>query len=133
MELIFGCAMKCQVEVAPADGYAVSGLTEFLLNGSTAVVNVPTTWVYEGNLKGFSVDITAVDKPAAPKITGLSNGNTGITVKWSKVADADGYQVWHKTGSGDWKLAKTITSGITTSWGDAGRTSGTEYQYKVRA
>ena len=70
--------------------------------------------------------------PIAPAFT-LSNTASGITVKWNKVADADGYQVWRKTGSGDWKLARTITSANITSYTNEKRTSGTKYQYRVRA
>ena len=69
-----------------------------------------------------------------PAISALTNGSANITVKWSKVAGAAGYQVYRKAGSGSWTLAKTITSGSTVSWSDTKATSsGTKYQYKVRA
>ena len=70
---------------------------------------------------------------SAPTITGLSNTATGITVKWNKVSYATGYQIYRRTGSGDWSLVKTVSSGSTTSWTNTGRTNGTKYQYKIRA
>ena len=66
-------------------------------------------------------------------ISSLTNTKDGITVKWKKVAGASGYQIYRKIGSGDWKLAKTISGGSVTSWTNTGRTSGNKYQYKIRA
>ena len=68
-----------------------------------------------------------------PTLSSVTNTKDGIKVTWEKVTGATGYQVYRKAGSGDWKLAKTITSGSTVSYADTDVKNGTKYQYKVRA
>ena len=130
---------QLDVRLSPKDGYyfefvgsneVYTGVATF--NGKTAAVAESYQWGLSEMILN-STRFTAVSKPATPAIASLSNGNTGITVKWSKVTDADGYQIYRKAGSGSWTPAKNITSGATVSWVDGNRTNGTKYQYKVRA
>ena len=134
-DYVFQAGMEYYISVTavPAAGYVMTYDTEILFNGGAIATDDEYTYVTSDRLSGFTVNLTAVTKPAKPTISSLSNGSTGITVKWNKVSGATGYQIYHKAGSGSWKLAKTITSGSTTSWVDANRTNGTKYQYKVRA
>ena len=56
-----------------------------------------------------------------------------VTVKWSKVTNATGYQVYRKTGSnGSWTLLKT-TGSAATSYSQNIPKIGTTYYYRVRA
>ncbi|MBQ0037457.1 MAG: hypothetical protein KBS74_02170, partial [Clostridiales bacterium] len=70
---------------------------------------------------------------AQSTITGLTNTADGITVKWSKVAGADGYKIYRRIESGNWTLIKNITSGSRITWSNTNRISGTRYQYRVAA
>ena len=64
------------------------------------------------------------------KISSCYNARDGITLKWGKGTGATAYQVWRKTGSGDWKLLKTTTA---TSMTNTTVDNGVKYRYKVRA
>lgn len=66
----------------------------------------------------------------APKVT-LSNGRSGIAVKWSKSAGADSYDLYRRTGSGSWKKLKSGVSSA--SYTDTGAVNGRTYSYRVVA
>ena len=78
-------------------------------------------------------ETTSMKKLDKPVITRIANGATGIILKWDAVDGAEGYKIYCKTGTGAWKLAKTITDGSTTKWIDTNCTSGLKYQYKMVA
>lgn len=64
----------------------------------------------------------------------VKTGYGGIRIKWSRVEDADGYQIWrYDKVSKKYKLVKTITQGSTVSWKNTGLKTGRKYTYKVRA
>ncbi len=73
-------------------------------------------------------------RTALPDVGGLSLTavtTSSFTVKWSKVNDADGYQVYRYVDStGKWKKVKTTSS---TSYSLKGLEPGTAYVYRVRA
>lgn len=70
---------------------------------------------------------------AQPTVT-VANANGSVTVKWSKVAGAKGYYIYRKAGSAaSWSKLATISSGTTVAYADKKVTSGTAYQYTVRA
>lgn len=67
---------------------------------------------------------------STPKISSTANANSGVTVKWGKVAGATGYIVYRKTGNGGWQnLGKTTG----TSFTDKKATAGVTYKYTIRA
>lgn len=55
-----------------------------------------------------------------------------INVSWDKVANAKGYLVYRKSGSGSWKKVATINSGSTLSYKNKSVKAGA-YQYAVKA
>ena len=66
---------------------------------------------------------------STPKVT-ATNLSNGIRVKWNKVANASGYIVYRKTGSGAWKtLGKTKN----TYYADKTTKAGKTYKYTVKA
>ena len=81
----------------------------------------------------FSVDATATYTQyfLAPKLTGISNSKTGITVKWNKSGGAAKYRVLRKTAGGTFKKVADV-SGNTASYTDKSAKSGTKYTYTVR-
>lgn len=67
---------------------------------------------------------------STPKLSSVKNTNVGVEFKWSKVSGADGYKVYRKSGSGDYKLIATTKK---TTFTDDTAKSGTAYTYTVKA
>ncbi len=65
---------------------------------------------------------------APPVLTGASNTNGGVQIKWKAVAGAEKYRVFYKTTGGWTRLADTTSTGYT--W--AGARSGVAYAFTVR-
>jgi fibronectin type 3 domain-containing protein len=68
---------------------------------------------------------------AAPDFK-VFNNTSAIALSWNKVANADYYNVYRKTGSGSWVLLKTLGSDATYYF-DASAKRGSTYTYTVRA
>lgn len=87
------------------------------------------TTVVGSEESGYSSSKT-INYLAAPVVKVANNSSTSIKVSWGKVAGAQKYEVWKKTGSGSWKKVKTTTS---TSYTDKSVKNGTTYKYRVKA
>lgn len=77
---------------------------------------------------GESKTITFLAKTTAT----VSNTQTGVKVKWTKVKGADGYKIYRKVGKGSQKFLKKV-SAKTTSYIDKKATSGKNNSYVVKA
>lgn len=67
---------------------------------------------------------------AIPQLTSISNTRSGIQVKWTADANADGYRVYRKAaGATKWTYLKTVK---TAYYNDKNVKSGTNYTYTVR-
>lgn len=62
-----------------------------------------------------------------------SSTKKGITLKWSKVTGAEGYQVWRKTGSGSYKKLATVKGNSKVTYTDKDARKGKTYTYKIKA
>lgn len=71
-----------------------------------------------------------ITAPAVSAITGCE-GKAKIT--WKQVANATGYAVYRKTGSGSYQKIATITGGSTLTYTDKTVKVGTTYSYAVKA
>lgn len=74
-------------------------------------------------------------KPA-PTVKGLSVKSVKkkkIMLSWKKASGASGYQIYRKSGSGSYKLVKTVKSAGTTKWTDTSVKKGKKYTYKIRS
>ncbi|MGN0465790.1 MAG: YDG domain-containing protein [Lachnospiraceae bacterium] len=92
-------------------------------------VTVSGTGNYTGTLTA-EISIS----PAKPSLSGFGKVTSGLTVNWSKVAGATGYEIYRSQNGGTYKKVKTITSGTTKSWTDTGATkNGAKYSYQVLA
>ncbi len=67
--------------------------------------------------------------PANP-VAKVSSTKGKVTLKWSAVSGAQGYQVYYKSGNGSWKLYKTYTKPTTLNFN---LKSGAKYTFAVRA
>lgn len=73
-------------------------------------------------------------EPNLAKVTGLRTSSVGadkVTLKWNRVASADGYEIWRYDASKK-KFVKAGTS-LKTSFTDKKRSAGKSYRYKVKA
>ena len=70
----------------------------------------------------------------AASLTGISNTEKGITLKWKKVSGCSGYYIYRKAaGQASWQYLKQVTSGSTTSCTDTNTVQGQTYVYQIRA
>lgn len=62
------------------------------------------------------------------------NEKTAITLKWKKLPEASGYEIYRASAlNGTYKLIKTVKGAAATTYTNKSRSAGTEYYYKVRA
>lgn len=73
-----------------------------------------------------------VTHPVKVKIKSAKKTGKKVVVKWKKVADAAGYEIYMKTGSGKYKKVKTITKAKTVKYTKSLK-SGKTYKFKIRA
>ncbi len=90
--------------------------------GGTATIKAVTD-------NGYQASTKVTVKIAAPKISKIENTTDGVKVTWNKVAGAEKYRLYRKTGSGLWQKV-----GDTTSLSGLNKAvkSGTKYTYTVR-
>ncbi len=102
---------------------------------ATITVSAAATDNYNKTTKTIKVTV----KPAAPKISSVSNTTSGVKITWGKVTGATGYYVYRATSSGGtYTKIATISSGSTVSYtnktsGTYAVSSGKTYYYKVYA
>ena len=89
---------------------------------------------YDGSTPSASAAKTIkVKRLTVPKLVSVKNGNSGVTVKWGKVAGASGYLVYRKTSSTSWVQIANITGNSSTSCIDSSVKNKTTYTYTIRA
>lgn len=86
----------------------------------------------EGDFSGSVYrTISSVYKPET--VTVKSTGYKSITISWTRVYPAKGYEIYRSTSkNGTYKKIKTIPSGSTLSYKDTGLTTGKAYYYKIK-
>lgn len=57
---------------------------------------------------------------------------TEVTLSWKQSAGASGYEIYKKTGNGDYQLAKKIEDSTVLSWTETGLTKEKKYTYRIR-
>ena len=83
--------------------------------------------------KEVATESAKVKAPAKVTISSLKKSGKKATLKWKKVSGASGYQIYMKTGSGKYKLVKTIKKGTTVKCTKTKLKKGSKYTFKVRA
>ena len=94
-----------------------------------------TTYTYTvracrgSSISGYDTKGKTLSYIAAPKLSSVVNGVSGVTVKWAAVGGAASYNVYRRTEETSWKKIGTASS---TSYSDKNVQSGTTYYYTVR-
>lgn len=80
----------------------------------------------------YTNGVVAFSKPAIPaNLQGAENSNSGISLRWSKVSGADGYEIYsYDSIHGDWLAVGSTTKN---SYTVKGLKETSHYKYKVRA
>lgn len=73
------------------------------------------------------------DNHLTPKLISAVQAKNSVTVKWNKVAGANGYYVYRKVKGEGWKRIATLKSGSTVSYTDESPIMGKSNIYTVRA
>ncbi len=72
--------------------------------------------------------------PNQPKISGKTSGEgTQAELSWTKADGAQGYEIYRKAGSEDYKLVQKIEKAASLSWKDTGLDKETKYTYRIRS
>lgn len=96
--------------------------------------NITISAAGDENHNAGNTVISVMVVPVTPTGITLTNTNTGVTVKWTKVADATGYKVYKSTNGSTYSLLTSISSNATVSYNDAAaKTNGGKCYYKVVA
>ncbi len=84
---------------------------------------------YNGSTySGYKSGVTTMYLTAV-KISSVTSGKTGITVKWGKVSASKGYAVYRKTGSGSYSKLATVKGATKVSYLDKSAKKGKTYTY----
>lgn len=87
----------------------------------------------KGKSKYGSTAYETIRHLSAPKLEKIKSTKSGVTIYWDDVKGASKYLVYRKTGSGDYKLIKTVSGGSTVKYLDKTAKKGKTYTYKVYA
>ena len=124
--------MHSQIGTLPTptrSGYTFSGWYTAKTGGSKIS---PSTLASTNKTYFAQWSLTPPVRPASPKAT--VNSSSKITVSWSRVSNASGYQVQRSTKqNGPWTTVTTIKNGTTTSFANTGLSRNTQYYYRIRA
>ena len=89
---------------------------------------------YDGSTPSASAaKAIKIKRLTVPKLVSAKSAKAGVTVKWGKVAGAEGYLVYRKTGKSSWSQVGKVEGNSTFSYIDASAKKGKTYAYTVRA
>lgn len=84
-------------------------------------------------LSSYDANGISIKFVGAPEISKATSTKTGITIKWGKVANADGYIVYRKTAGGSYERVAKVKGNATVSYKDKSAKKGVKYTYVVKA
>ena len=89
---------------------------------------------YDGSTpSAAAAKVIKIKRLTVPKLVSAKSAKAGVTVKWGKVAGAEGYLVYRKTGKASWSQVGKVEGNSTFSYIDASAKKGKTYAYTVRA
>lgn len=115
------------------NSYTVSGLTScttYKFKVRSYVENADGSVSY-GN---FSTAVSAKTLLNTPKLTAKSTSKGKVTLTWTKVSKATGYEIFYSTKkNGIYTRLKTVSKSSARKYVDSGLASGEKYYYTIRA
>lgn len=115
------------------NSYTVKGLTScttYKFKVRSYVENADGTTSY-GN---FSTAVSAKTLLNTPKLSAKASGSGKITLTWTKVAKATGYEIYYSTKkNGKYTRLKTVSKSSKRKYVDKGLAKGEKYYYTIRA
>lgn len=115
------------------NSYTVKGLTScttYKFKVRSYVENADGTTSY-GN---FSTAVSAKTLLNTPKLVAKASGGGKITLTWTKVAKATGYEIYYSTKkNGKYTRLKTVSKSSKRKYVDKGLAKGEKYYYTIRA
>ncbi len=85
------------------------------------------------NYRSRDISVDSGSIALAPVKPAVSNAGAGVSLKWSKVSGANGYDIYRKTGNSAYKKIGYVKGADALSYTDKTVTSGTDYTYAVSA
>lgn len=84
-------------------------------------------------LSAYSAGVSGVSLPKAAAFTSVSASSASVSLKWTSIAGASGYEIYRSTDkNGKYYKVKTVTPGSRHSYTDSGLKTGKNYYYKIR-
>lgn len=121
------------VATTTKNSYTVTGLkscTTYKYKVRSYVENTDGSVSY-GN---FSTAVSAKTLLDTPKLTAKSTARGKVTLTWTKVSKATGYEIYYSTKKdGIYTRLKTISKSSSRKYVDSGLASGEKYYYTIRA
>ena len=121
------------VATTTKNSYTVKGLnscTTYKFKVRSYVENTDGTISYGD----FSTAVSAKTLLNTPKLTVKSTSKGKVTLTWTKVSKATGYEIFYSTKKdGIYTRLKTISKSSTRKYVDSGLASGEKYYYTIRA
>ena len=134
-----------------ADGYQICNSSNRVIatttNNSYTVKGLTSSTTYKFKVRSFvensdgsvsygnfSTAVSAKTMLNTPTLKAKSTSKGKVTLTWTKVAKATGYEIYYSTErNGIYKRLKTISKSSARKYVDAGLASGEKYYYTIRA
>lgn len=111
------------------NGTTTSYTDKKVTNGKVYYYRVCGFGYHSGSYSDSSKSVRYI---TAPKISSAVNDTTGVTLKWSAVSGATGYQIYRSTNGGSYAKIATVKGSSKVTYRDTKATGrGTKYQYRV--
>lgn len=110
-----------------------SGRVVAFLEGTVTITAVTSDGKYSAACTIYVKKPATFKKPARVVIKSLKKSKKKVTLKWKKIADANGYQVYMKKGKGKYKRIKTFKNPKKIKLIKKKLKKGVQYSFKVRA
>ena len=110
-----------------------SGRVVAFKEGTTVISAISSDGQYTAKCIVYVKAAPSVKKPARVIIKSLKKSKKKVTLKWKKIADANGYQIYMKKGKGKYKRIKTFKSPNKIKLIKKRLKKGITYRFKIRA
>ncbi|MCI8956983.1 MAG: hypothetical protein HFG29_08360 [Eubacterium sp.] len=111
----------------------VNGRVVAFQEGTAIITAISEDGKYTAKCSVYIKNVPTFKKPAKVVIKSLKKSKNKVTLKWKKISDAKGYQIYLKKGKGKFKRIKTIKNPKKIKFMKKKMKKGIQYTFKVRA